>query len=71
MSFIEQLNFLFLRPHLRQFVGLSENRQHAQTAGLFRLLCTIFPCNTQSIPAEKWLQQAKNPSLLVIFPVFR
>ncbi len=37
----------------------------------FRLLCTIFPCNTQSIPAEKWLQQAKNPSLLVIFPVFR
>ena len=49
----------------------SENREYDQTAGLFRLLCTIFPCNTQSIPAEKWLQQAKNPSLLVIFPVFR
>ena len=56
---------------LEKLLGLSENRQHAQTAGLFRLLCTIFPCNTQSIPAEKWLQQAKNPSLLVIFPVFR
>ncbi len=26
---------------------------HAQTAGLFRLLYAIFPCNTQSIPAEK------------------
>ena len=34
-------------------------------------LCTIFPCNTQSISAEKWLHQTKNPSLLVIFPVFR
>jgi len=53
------------------FWGLSENRQHAQAAGLFRLLCAIFPCNTQSIPAKKWLHQAKNPSLLVIFPVFR
>ena len=35
----------------------------------FRLLCAIFPCNTQSIPAEEWLHQSKNPSLLVIFPV--
>ena len=49
----------------------SENCQRTRTAGLFALRCTIFPCNTQSIPAEKWLQQAKNPSLLVIFPVFR
>ena len=32
---------------------------------------SIFPCNTQRIPAEKWLHQAKNPSLLVIFPVSR
>ena len=29
------------------------------------------PCNTQSIPAKKWLHQAKNPSPPLIFPVFR
>ena len=32
---------------------------------------TSFSLLKQSIPAEKWLHQAKNPSLLVIFPVFR
>ena len=50
---------------------VSENRQHAQTAGLFHLLGTIFSCNTQSIPAKKWLHQAENPSPPLIFPVFR
>ena len=28
-------------------------------------------CNTQSIPAKKWLHQAENPSPPLIFPVFR
>ena len=37
---------------------------------VFSARCAPFFCNTQSISAEKWLQQAKNPSLLVIFPVF-
>ena len=32
---------------------------------------TIFSCNTQSIPAKKWLHQAENPSPPLIFPVFR
>ncbi len=29
------------------------------------------PCNTQSIPAKKWLHQEENPSPPLIFPVFR
>ena len=37
----------------------------------FSACCAPFFCNTQSIPAKKWLHQEKNPSLLVIFPVFR
>lgn len=33
--------------------------------------CPVFPWNTSSIPAEKRLAQEKNPSPLVILPVFR
>ena len=60
---------------LSHFVRLPKNARVLDlgsgcgTLGL--LLCAIFPCNTQSISAEKWLHQAKNPSLLVVFPVFR
>ena len=49
----------------------SENCQRTRTAGLFALRCTIFPCNTQSSPAEKWLAQHENSSLSVTFSVFR
>ena len=51
--------------------GVTENCQRTRTAGLSALCCAVFPCNTQSIPAEKWLAQHENSSLSVTFSVFR
>ena len=53
------------------FGAVSENCQNAQAAAFFALCRPIFPWNTSSIPAGKWLAQNKNPTLLVILPVFR
>ena len=51
--------------------GVTENCQRTRTAGLSALCCAVFPCNTQSIPAEKRLAQHKNSSPPVTSPVFR
>jgi len=39
--------------------------------GLFRLLCTIFPCNTQSIPAEKWASAGEKSLAVGHIPGFQ